>query len=145
MNVTQPDRAKDQAVAFRSRGVEDPNALTVLVVEDDEDQREIICDMLEMEGYHVVLAQDGEEAVELAQALSPSAIALDVMLPRSDGWEVLSRLKTDASTRDIPVLIISVVDQQDFGRKLGADEYLIKPLEAGSLRSAVRRLTRNES
>jgi CheY-like chemotaxis protein len=80
----------------------------------------------------------------LAQTLLPSAIALDVMLPRSDGWEVLSRLKTEASTRDIPVLIISVVDQQDFGKKLGAEEYLIKPLEATSLRSAVRRLVKDE-
>ena len=122
------------------RGAEDPNARAVLVVEDDADQREIICDMLEMEGYRVILAGDGEQAVNLAITLRPSAIALDVMLPRSDGWEVLTRLKTDERTRDIPVLIISVVDQQEFGRRLGADEYLVKPLEPASLRAIVRRL-----
>jgi CheY-like chemotaxis protein len=140
VELISPEERTDKAVAFQPRGVEDPDARTVLVVEDDRDQREIICDMLEMEGYHVVLTEDGEEAVALARSLLPSAIALDVMLPRSDGWEVLSRLKTDETTRDIPVLIISVVDQQDLGKKLGADEYLIKPLEAASLRSAVRRL-----
>ena len=144
VELLSADERTDKAVAFQSRGAEDPEARTVLVVDDDRDQREIICAMLEMDGYRVVLAEDGEEAVKLAQTLLPSAIALDVMLPRSDGWEVLSRLKTEAATRDIPVLIISVVDQQDFGKKLGAEEYLIKPLEATSLRSAVRRLVKDE-
>ncbi|HEX9987650.1 MAG TPA: ATP-binding protein [Chloroflexia bacterium] len=120
-------------------------AATVLVAEDDADQREIICDLLEMEGYQVVLASNGEEALQLASALRPSAIALDVILPRTDGWEVLNRLKSDPETQDIPVLIISVVDQQEFGRKLGADEYLIKPLEPASLRAVVRRLIRERA
>ncbi len=112
----------------------------MLIVEDDDDQREIICDMLEMEGYKVVLAADGDEALQLAHDVKPSAIALDVVLPRKDGWEVLNRLKREPATRDIPVLIISVVDQQEFGKSLGADEYMVKPLEAATLRMAVRRL-----
>jgi PAS domain S-box-containing protein len=122
-----------------------PDAGTVLVAEDDDDQREIICDMLELEGYKVVVASDGNEALELAAAIKPSAIALDVILPRADGWEVLNRLRSDPATRDIPVLIISVVDQQEFGKKLGANEYLIKPLESVSLRAAVRRLIQGKS
>ncbi|MDQ5824211.1 MAG: ATP-binding protein [Chloroflexota bacterium] len=113
---------------------------TVLVAEDDADQREIICDMLELEGFEVVLAETGEEALELATQIMPSAIALDVILPRRDGWEVLEALRQDPRTRDIPVLIISVVDQTDFGKKLGADEYLLKPLDPRSLRTAIRRL-----
>jgi signal transduction histidine kinase/ActR/RegA family two-component response regulator len=113
---------------------------TVLVAEDDADQREIICDMLELEGFEVVLAETGEEALELATEIMPSAIALDVILPRRDGWEVLEALRQDPRTRDIPVLIISVVDQTDFGKKLGADEYLLKPLDPRSLRTAIRRL-----
>ena len=116
------------------------NLQTVLIVEDDTDQREIICDMLEMDGYRVVVAADGEEALRLAQEVKPAAIALDVVLPRRDGWEVLNRLKREPATRDIPVLIISVVDQQEFGKSLGADEYLVKPLEASNLRTVVRRL-----
>jgi PAS domain S-box-containing protein len=116
---------------------------TVLLVEDDADQRQIICDMLEMEGYRVVVASDGDEALQLAQTVKPAAIALDVVLPRRDGWEVLHRLKRGPDTRDIPVLIISVVDQQEFGKSLGADEYLVKPLEASALRAVVRRLVRD--
>jgi CheY-like chemotaxis protein/nitrogen-specific signal transduction histidine kinase len=112
----------------------------VLVAEDDADQREIICDMLELEGYNVVLAADGAEAIELADRLQPSAIALDVILPRNDGWEVLNHLKQNPRTMDIPVLIISVVDQQEFGRKLGADAYLLKPIEPMALRETVRRM-----
>lgn len=112
----------------------------VLVAEDDVDQREIVSAMLELEGYKVVVAGDGEEAIKLAQNLRPAMIALDVILPRMDGWEVLHQLKNDETTRDIPVLIISVVDQREYGKKLGADDYLVKPLEPGRLRAAVRRL-----
>ena len=113
----------------------------MLVVEDDEDQREIVCDMLEVDGYHVVLAQDGKEALEVADRLRPSAIILDVLLPRADSWEVLHRLRNNPQTAKIPVLIISVVDQPSFGKKLGANEYLLKPLNPHSLRTAIKRLT----
>jgi CheY-like chemotaxis protein len=123
----------------------EPGDRVVLVAEDDADQREIICDMLELDGYKVVVASEGEEAYRLARELKPAMIALDVILPRMDGWEVLHRLRSDEATSSIPVLIISVVDQEEFGRKLGANEYLIKPLEPGRLRSAVRRLMPDET
>ena len=63
-----------------------------------------------------------------------------MLLPRADGWEVLHRLKNNPDSEDIPVLIISVVDQPSFGKKLGADEYLLKPLDPYALRSALRRM-----
>jgi CheY-like chemotaxis protein len=113
---------------------------TVLVAEDAADQREIICEMLELDGFDVVLAHDGEEALDLVNKVRPSAIILDVILPLADGWEVLHVLKKDPRTSDIPVLVISVVDQPGFGRRLGADEYLLKPLEPSSLRRTVHRL-----
>ncbi|MDQ3928814.1 MAG: ATP-binding protein, partial [Chloroflexota bacterium] len=134
------DRVPTASRAAEGRRDRQPSFGTVLVAEDDADQREIICDMLELEGFEVVLAETGEEALELATSLRPSAIALDVILPRRDGWEVLEALRQDQRTRDIPVLIISVVDQTDFGKKLGADEYLLKPLDPRSLRTAIRRL-----
>ncbi|MDQ6693834.1 MAG: ATP-binding protein, partial [Chloroflexota bacterium] len=112
----------------------------VLVAEDDEDQREIVCDMLEAEGYQVVVAGDGEEAVRIALEMHPKAIVLDVILPLADGWEVLQHLRADPSTHDIPVLIVSVVDQAEFGHKLGATEYLLKPLDPRNLRKAIKRL-----
>lgn len=113
---------------------------TVLVAEDDADQREIICELLEMDGFEVVLAQAGDEAVDKALKLQPSAIALDVILPRMNGWQVLEQLRRHPGTKDIPVLIISVVDQAEFGKKLGADEYLLKPLDPSVLRATMRRL-----
>lgn len=129
-----PRRMSEHRPSYRAR------IGTVLVAEDDADQREIICEMLELEGFEVVLAETGDEALELAVKVRPSAIALDVILPRRDGWEVLEALRGDPRTREIPVLIISVVDQTDFGKKLGADEYLLKPLDPLSLRTAIRRL-----
>lgn len=112
----------------------------VLVVEDDADQREIISDMLELEGYSVAFATDGEEAIEQATSIDPCAIILDVLLPRADGWQVLLRLRQNPSTNHIPVLIISVVDQAEFGKKLGATEYLLKPIDPAGLRSVMRRM-----
>lgn len=123
-----------------TQGDRRPVVGTVLVAEDDMDQREIIFDMLDLEGFEVVLAETGDEALELALNLQPSAIALDVILPRRDGWQVLEALRKDPRTRHIPVMIISVVDQAEFGKKLGADEYLLKPLEPRSLRTTIRRL-----
>jgi PAS domain S-box-containing protein len=143
--VVAREKVVSNPAEFSASELEAHGAKTVLVAEDDDDQREIICDMLELEGYRVVVASDGEEALKLAQAHRPAMIALDVILPRVDGWEVLHRLKSDEATSDIPVLIISVVDQQEFGRKLGADEYLIKPLEPGKLRAAVKRLVPEEA
>ncbi|HEX8599986.1 MAG TPA: GAF domain-containing protein [Chloroflexia bacterium] len=138
---TRPgDRIPLGARSVEQRRDRQPAIGTVLVAEDDADQREIICDMLQLEGFEVVLAETGEEALELATQIMPSAIALDVILPRRDGWEVLEALRQDPRTKDIPVLIISVVDQTEFGKKLGADEYLLKPLDPRSLRTAIRRL-----
>lgn len=134
------DTVPSRLLPSEPRRVRQPAMGTVLVAEDDADQREIICDMLELEGFNVVLAETGDEALDLAGQILPSAIALDVILPRRDGWEVLAALRQDPRTKDIPVLIISVVDQTDFGRKLGADEYLLKPLDPRSLRTAIRRL-----
>ncbi|HEX8220086.1 MAG TPA: ATP-binding protein [Chloroflexia bacterium] len=134
------DKAPSRAMPSEPRRARQPAMGTVLVAEDDADQREIICDMLELEGFDVVLAETGDEALDLAGQIMPSAIALDVILPRRDGWEVLAALRQDPRTKDIPVLIISVVDQTDFGKKLGADEYLLKPLDPRSLRTAIRRL-----
>ncbi len=135
-NRTSPGWRRDQERTHEQR----PAIGTVLVVEDDADQREIICEMLELEGFEVAMAETGEEAVEMALELQPSAIALDVILPRQDGWQVLQQLRSHSTTKDIPVLIISVVDQAEFGKKMGADGYLLKPLDSGILRTAMRRL-----
>src|SRR4030095_3332790 len=82
----------------------------------------------------------GEEALTLARALKPAAITLDLMLPGIDGWEVLRRLKADANTRELPVIIVTVVENRELGMALGADDYFVKPVDGLHLAKRVREL-----
>lgn len=108
---------------------------TVLVVEDDPKTSELLCIFLKKSGYQTLTAFDGEEALQKARAFRPFAITLDVMLPKKDGWEVLKELKEDKDTKDIPVLVISIIDNKDIGFGLGATDYLCKPASRSELLS----------
>lgn len=108
---------------------------TILVVEDDPKTSELLCVFLNTSGYQTITAFDGEEALHKARAMKPFAITLDVMLPKKDGWEVLKELKMDAEVKDIPVLVISVVNNKDIGFGLGATDYLCKPVSRSDLLS----------
>ncbi len=104
-------------------------AKTILVVEDDKFLRELISKKLKDEGYQLAQAVDGEEGAEKAKKVSPDLILLDLILPGIDGFEVLSRIKKDPTTSDIPVIILSNLGQKEEiekGIKLGATDYLIK-------------------
>src|SRR4029078_13324152 len=92
----------------------------VLVVEDDANAYDLIASALGSAGYLSIRARHGEEALKLARDASPAAVTLDLVLPGIDGWEVLKRLKSDQELCDIPVVIISVVDNRDLGVALGA-------------------------
>ncbi|MFQ5656777.1 MAG: response regulator [Candidatus Methylomirabilales bacterium] len=105
----------------------------ILVVEDDLKARELLRFTLTREGYRVEDALDGEAALAKAKELRPSLITLDILLPRKDGWEVLRELKEDPQTRDIPVLVISIVDNKEMGFSLGAADYLVKPVDREEL------------
>jgi signal transduction histidine kinase/CheY-like chemotaxis protein len=113
----------------------------VLVVEDDAHAYELISTALGSAGYLSVRARHGEEALRLAREARPIAITLDLVLPGLDGWEVLKTLKSDVTTRDIPVVIISRVDERDLGVALGADDYFVKPVDRDRLLDRVRQLT----
>jgi CheY-like chemotaxis protein len=91
-------------------------------------------------GYRVVGAASGAEGLRLARELRPNAITLDIVMPETDGWQVLHGLKADPLTRDIPVLLLSVVDQKDLGYRLGAADYLMKPFERDDLLAALQRV-----
>ena len=108
---------------------------TVLVVEDDLKTSELLCVFLNKSGYQTITAFDGEEALQKAGAFKPFAITLDVMLPKKDGWEVLKELKEDKDTKNIPVLVISIIDNKDIGFGLGATDYLCKPVSRSELLS----------
>lgn len=105
----------------------------VLVVEDDPQTGELIGLWLGEASYRVARAFDGEQALKLARELRPYAITLDIMLPGVDGWQVLQELKADAATRDIPVIIISILEKSRRGMELGAFDYFVKPVEKKEL------------
>jgi len=117
-------------------------ATTVLAIDDDPAVRELLQRVLNREGFRVVTAADGEEGMRLARALRPDVITLDVMMPVLDGWTVLSALKADAAVADIPVVMLSIVDDKDLGYSLGAAEYLTKPIDRDQLRAILQKYVR---
>jgi CheY-like chemotaxis protein len=115
---------------------------TVLVIDDDPNVVELLRENLAEAGYRVVGARDGEEGIAKARAIGPESIVLDVVMPRKDGWQVLHELKADPATRDIPVVVLSVVDQKNLGYRLGAADYLVKPFEREALLAALSHAAR---
>ena len=115
---------------------------TILVVDDDPTVRDILTRQLARAGYEVLPAGNGEDALEIARRFRPAVITLDVMIPGRDGWSVLGDLKADPETRDIPVVMITMVDERERAYTLGAAEYLNKPIDRGALLEIMRRLGR---
>ena len=115
----------------------EPEAGTVLVIEDDRRSAELLGLYLEGSGLRVVLARDGAEGLELARALRPRAVILDILLPRLDGWDLLGRLKNDPATAGIPVVIVTMLDERGKGLALGAVDYLVKPVSREAMLEAL--------
>jgi signal transduction histidine kinase/CheY-like chemotaxis protein len=113
---------------------------TVLVVDDDPAARDLLKRFLNKEGFHVECAASGQEALASVKRIRPAVITLDVMMPGMDGWAVLSRLKEDRALADIPVIMLTIVDDKNFGYALGATEYMTKPVDRERLATVVRRL-----
>ncbi len=101
----------------------------ILVIDDEPAARDLVQRALTKEGYRVETAGSGPEGLALARRIKPAAITLDVMMPGMDGWAVLTVLKADPATADIPVVMLTVVDDRNLGFALGAADYLIKPIE----------------
>ena len=115
----------------------------VLVVDDDAVIRELIKVNLELEGFVVTAAVDGEDCLVQARRLLPDVITLDVMMPRMDGWEAARRLRADPVTAGIKVIMLSALGQESDrqrGDRIGVDAYLVKPFDPDDLITAVRRL-----
>ncbi|HEY3128456.1 MAG TPA: response regulator [Acidobacteriota bacterium] len=111
----------------------------VLVVEDDRQARELLSQYLSQAGYAVAYAYDGEHAIEMARKLRPSAITLDILLPKKDGWEALAELKSLPETKDVPVVIVSITDDGQLGFSLGAAAFLVKPVNKEQLIEILRK------
>jgi two-component system, NtrC family, sensor kinase len=112
---------------------------TVLVIDDDEAVRDLMQRFLGREGFRVVATARGEDALRLAREIAPDAITLDVMMPGMDGWAVLAALKADPATADIPVVMVTIVDDRNLGYALGAADYLTKPIDRERLVAVLAR------
>jgi CheY-like chemotaxis protein len=120
-----------------------PVSPLVLVVDDERGTRELIARGLEKEGFRILSAASGDEALRLAREKKPDVISLDVLMPGMDGWTVLRSLKADPITAPIPVVMVSMLDDRDIGHALGAADYLTKPVDRQKLVSALRRFRRD--
>ena len=110
----------------------------ILVVDDDATVRELVVRHLERAGFAVVTARGGHEGLRLVRELRPAAVTLDIMMPDLDGWTVLAAIKGDPALADIPVVLMSIVDQKNRGYALGAAEYLVKPVDRAKLVETLR-------
>ncbi len=148
VDVAEPTGNEDRITS----GIELPEALTqaqmqsgtntVLIIDDDPAVRDLVSRSLQKVGFSVAFAKDGEEGFRIAKEIRPDAITLDVMMQGMDGWSVLSLLKSDPDLVDIPVVMITIVDNKKRGFALGASGYLTKPIDRQLL---VKMLSRYQS
>jgi DNA-binding response OmpR family regulator len=113
----------------------------ILVIEDDEKACRLMKYYLEREGYTVVFASNGNNAIALAKQHKPKVITLDIMLPDKDGWEILTDLRSDPETETIPVIIVSMLDNKDLGYSFEADDYFVKPVDKDKLLHRIKDLS----
>ncbi|MCU1332645.1 MAG: hybrid sensor histidine kinase/response regulator [Candidatus Angelobacter sp.] len=111
----------------------------VLVVDDEAQDRELLASYLAPEGFRIVTAGSGDEAMSMAMDLRPDVITLDILMPTGSGWEMLYRLRNTPETSRIPIVVVSIVDQKQLGFSLGAAEYLVKPVSKEILLDALGR------
>ncbi|MBD3671771.1 MAG: response regulator [Gammaproteobacteria bacterium] len=116
--------------------------VNVLVVDDDPATRELIVRHLTQEGLTVAEAENGKEGIRMAHRYHPEVITLDVMMPDMDGWDVLNSLKQDPELCHVPVIMVSMLDNQNLGYALGAAEYIVKPVVRHHLLEVVERSLR---
>jgi CheY-like chemotaxis protein len=116
----------------------------VLIVDDELPARELMASYLES-NYRVAMAVSGTDAIAKAKMLKPDAITLDVLMAGGDGFQALVALKAAAETEGIPIIVVSIVDNQQVGFALGAAEYLIKPINKGELLESLRKHVPNPS
>jgi CheY-like chemotaxis protein len=117
--------------------------IKVLVVEDDDVIRQLITVNLELEGFDVVTAVDGQDALDKVLEVKPDVVTLDVMMPRLDGWETATQLRANPDTAHIKVVLLSARAQEtdlQHGEKIGVDAYLTKPFDPDELIETVKQL-----
>ena len=122
-------------------------AKTVLIIEDEADVRNFASRVLELEGYHVLRAEDGNKGIGLVRENHVSLVLLDMRLPGRNGWSVLAQVKSEPALSAIPVVVLTAsagIRQQDKAFSMGAADYMVKPLSAASLRETVARILQHK-
>jgi signal transduction histidine kinase/DNA-binding response OmpR family regulator/HAMP domain-containing protein len=139
--ITLPDRSEAMPAPASLPRVSDvpEDAATILVVDDDPAVLDLLSIMLGKEGYRVIHARTGEEAMVQARAHRPRVITLDVVMPLVDGWTVLTALKSDPDLRDIPVVVLTILKDRGTALTLGAADFMTKPVDRASLMGMLRR------
>jgi len=118
-------------------------AVKVLIADDEEDVKALVSMYLQSEGYRVLTAFDGLDAISIAERESPDIILLDVMMPVMSGFEVAQQLKANPVTKDIPIIMLSAASQADSikrGIESGARDYIVKPFEPSKLEAMIRNI-----
>ena len=142
--ITLPDRRARRPAETKSAPVSDApepgNAPLIMVVDDDTSARGILTAVLRKEGLRVAEAGSGEVALELARKIRPDAITLDIMMPRMDGWSVLTALKSDPELAGIPVIVVTITTDRGVALSLGAADFMTKPIERNRLVSVLNTL-----
>jgi signal transduction histidine kinase/CheY-like chemotaxis protein len=135
--ITLPDRDRAaRAAPSLPEGAED--APLVMIVDDDPNARGLLATTVRREGYRLIEATDGETALALAREWHPDVVTLDVLMPRMDGWAVLTALKSDPELAAIPVIIVTVLADRGIAVSLGAAEFLTKPIDRARLAATIR-------
>ncbi len=132
-NVETPKSKESKSLAQLRASAFTEGKNTILVIDDDPTIHDLVERFLLKQGFNVKTAKSGEEGLRLAKTIRPEAITLDVMMPGLDGWSVLTALKANPLTADIPVVMMTMVDDQNLGYALGASEYLLKPINREQL------------
>jgi signal transduction histidine kinase/DNA-binding response OmpR family regulator len=127
------EQAEEAEAPLREAAPARADATTVLVIDDDASARDLMRRFLGREGFRVLTAASGAEGLQLARERAPDVITLDILMPGMDGWAVLSELKAEPRLAEIPVVVVTITDDQSLGYALGASEYMTKPIDRRQL------------
>ncbi len=144
IDSSKSDKAENFGPVTEPRPATTSPAPLVLIVEDDDKAAELLQLYMEQNGYRVARATNGESALAQAKSLKPNLISLDIVLPTRNGWEILRELKDEAATRDIPVMVISMVDNRQVSFDLGAVACFVKPVRREELAAKLNDLKLDE-
>ena len=121
-------------------GTRSRSARVIVSIDDDPNVAALLRQELSDDGYRVISAHNADEGVALVKRHRPAAVTVDILMPGKDGWQTIAILKDDPETRDVPVIVLSAMDNSDLGFAMGVHDYLVKPLDKDAMLSALKRI-----